>query len=124
MPLGVGLNRSRSSRTKFPGVRNFSTSHTSDSITLNWDPPASGTPTSYEVEINGGDQQTVTPPTTTYTYSGLSAGSYTVRVRVVYADGNSGWTQSGAIALGSASLDFSALGNSQYIPLLQYFGIH
>jgi predicted phage tail protein len=106
--LSVGVERSRSSTPRFASIRNLSTSNTSAAITINWQAPATGSPTSYQVQRSGdgitwGNQQTVTPPTVTYTYSGLSAGTYFVRVRAVYATGNSSWTQSGAIALSAAN---------------------
>jgi Fibronectin type III domain len=107
--LSVGVKRTGFVPSKFARVQGFSTSNTSNSITLNWIAPAAGSPTSYQVERTAGvfpvwvDLQTVTPPTTTYTYSGFSASTYYVRVRAVYAAGNSSWTQSGAITLATAA---------------------
>ncbi len=102
--LSIGVDRSGVSVSRLPGVRNFTVSNVSNSITLMWAAPSSGTPTSYQAQLSldgltWGSQQSVSPPTATYTYSGLSAGTYFVRVRVVYASGNSGWTQSGEILI-------------------------
>jgi len=107
--LSVGVKRTGFVPSKFARVQGFSTSNTSNSVTLNWSAPASGAPTSYQVQrstdaITWGNQQVVTPPTVTYTYSALSAGIYFVRVRAVYAGGNSSWIQSGAIAVGAQIL--------------------
>lgn len=105
--IAIDIGRSGGSAVKFPPIRNLTTTPTADSIQVDWLAPLRGTPDSYQVELNEGgtwgNQQTITPPTTTYTYSGLSAGNYFVRVRSVYADGNSSWRSSGAIHVGLSS---------------------
>jgi hypothetical protein len=62
-------------------------------ITADWDAPADA-PNTYDVEYsyNGGaftGTQSISHPTTTYDFTGLDDGIYQVRVRAVYASGES-----------------------------------
>lgn len=98
--LSIGVWRGGAS-SAFAPIRNLTTTPTADSIQVDWFAPSRGIPDSYQVELSEGgvwgNQQSVTPPTTTYTYSGLSAGTYFVRVRSIYSGGSSSWRTSGEI---------------------------
>ena len=73
-------------------------------ITADWTAPSTA-PQSYQVEYsyNGGaftGTQAVAHPTVTYDFTGLEDGFYRVRVRAIYADGNSSWVVSAESSTG------------------------
>ncbi len=77
------------------------------SIQVSWNAPGTGTVVNYTVQLSSdggsswGSTQTVTPPTTTYTYTALANGSYLVRVRANFASSSSAYVTSSSIVAGA-----------------------
>jgi hypothetical protein len=115
LSLGQGLNKitAMGSSDVPSGLLTTVTGSASDwSIQVDWTAPFFDlTPISYEVEYeeDGGSFEgtvTITHPTVTHTFTGLSDGIYRVRVRAIYAGGNSDWVTSNSIVDTFITVDF------------------
>lgn len=84
-----------------PGVpTNVAETHSGVSIAMTWDPPATGgTPTGYQVRLNGGTPVAVAVEN--YTFTGLTPSTpYTVEVRAENSGGSSSWVLLNVTTLG------------------------
>jgi len=103
------------------GVANLVAALAPGTVSCSWDPPATGTPVSYEAQLYTGGAwgSTVANTERSASWSSLPTGTYQVRARALYASTQSPWEESEPAYLGTvpgaiAAVTLVAEGNATW----------